>query len=174
MDIMIQDLLTYSRFSRAELELRQVSLSAVVTEALTELEAELKDRQAQVTVEDPLLEASGHHSTLVHIVMNLLTNALKFVAPGVLPRVRVWSETRDWWVRLWVEDNGIGIEPEHQQRIFRVFERLHGADTYTGTGIGLAIVRKGAERMGGQVGVESTFGQGSRFWVELQQQRSSR
>ncbi|MBD0344871.1 MAG: hypothetical protein ICV63_08605 [Coleofasciculus sp. Co-bin14] len=73
------------------------------------------------------------------------------------------------WIRLWVEDNGIGIAPEYQERIFRVFERLHGVETYPGTGIGLAIVRKGIERMGGRVGVESQLGQGSRFWIELPQ-----
>jgi signal transduction histidine kinase len=70
-------------------------------------------------------------------------------------------------VRLWVEDNGIGIAPEHRQRIFKVFERLHGEESYPGTGIGLAIVKKGVERMGGRVGVESDPGHGSRFWIEL-------
>jgi signal transduction histidine kinase len=66
-----------------------------------------------------------------------------------------------------VEDNGIGILAEHRDRIFRAFERLHGVEQYPGTGIGLAIVQKGIGRLGGQVGVESTLGQGSRFWVEL-------
>ena len=70
-------------------------------------------------------------------------------------------------IRLWVEDNGIGIAPEHQKRIFGVFERLHGIESYPGTGIGLAIVQKGVERMGGKVGVESQLGQGSRFWIAL-------
>jgi signal transduction histidine kinase len=70
-------------------------------------------------------------------------------------------------VRIWIEDNGIGIDPKYQERIFQVFERLHGVETYPGTGIGLAIARKGVERMGGRVGVESQLGQGSRFWIEL-------
>jgi signal transduction histidine kinase len=70
--------------------------------------------------------------------------------------------------RLVVEDDGIGIAPEHQEQIFRPFERLHGIEAYPGTGIGLAIVRRAAERMGGSCGVASAPGQGSRFWIELQ------
>jgi signal transduction histidine kinase len=70
-------------------------------------------------------------------------------------------------VRLWFEDNGIGIAPEYQDRIFRLFERLHGTDSYPGTGMGLALVKKGIERMNGQVGLESEAGKGSKFWIEL-------
>jgi signal transduction histidine kinase len=81
--------------------------------------------------------------------------------------VNIHDEKRGDHVRIWVEDNGIGIAPEHQQRIFRIFERLHGRESYSGTGIGLAIVEKAISRMKGQVGVESDLGKGSRFWVEL-------
>jgi signal transduction histidine kinase len=109
----------------------------------------------------------AHRGTLVRVVANLLSNAVKFVEPGKAPMVRVSTEPRGGRVRLWVEDNGIGLKPEHRERIFRVFERLHGVEKYPGTGIGLAIVRKGMERMGGAAGVESGPGNGSRFWVEL-------
>ena len=80
--------------------------------------------------------------------------------------MRLRAEEREACVRIWVEDNGIGIAPEHQDQVFRLFNRLHG-EKYPGTGIGLAIVEKGIERMGGQLGVESTPGQGSKLWFEL-------
>jgi signal transduction histidine kinase len=76
-------------------------------------------------------------------------------------------------VRLWIENNGLGIEPEFQERIFRMFERLHPARVYDGTGIGLAIVRRAVQQMGGRVGVESDLGQGSRFWIQLPARKSA-
>jgi signal transduction histidine kinase len=168
METLIQDLLAYSRLGRAELKQQPVNLNVIVMEAMNQLESDIKERQAQINVSNPLPQVLGHYNTLVQMVTNLLSNAIKFVPTDRTPKVRVWSEPCGDWVRLWVEDNGIGIAPEHQQRIFRVFERLHGIEAYPGTGIGLAIVRKGAERLRGRVGLESQLSQGSRFWVELQ------
>jgi signal transduction histidine kinase len=110
---------------------------------------------------------TGHAVLLSQAITNLVSNAVKFVAPGTSPRVRLWSENRGERIRLWVEDNGIGIAPEHHPRLFKVFERLHGRDVYPGTGIGLAIVRRCAERIGGSAGFESDEGKGSRFWIDL-------
>jgi signal transduction histidine kinase len=104
---------------------------------------------------------------LSQCLSNLLDNAVKFIPDGVSARVRVRAETSGADVRIWVEDNGIGIAPEYLNRIFGVFERIPGAKPYPGTGIGLAIVRKAAARMGGTVGVESEPGKGSRFWIFL-------
>jgi PAS domain S-box-containing protein len=187
MDTLNNELLAYSRLSRTEIRLRPLSLSTVVAEALAQISDEIEGKRALVRVEEPLPEVMAHHTTLVQLVTNLLANAIKFVSPGVVPEVRIWAEEAEGdkgdlgeilnlkskiqnpksKIRLWVEDNGIGIAPEYQERIFRVFERLHGVDIYPGTGIGLAIVRKGVERMGGNFGVESQIGQGSRFWIEL-------
>ncbi len=168
MDAMIQDLLQYSRLYRAELPLTPLPLGEVVAEARQQVEAELFDKSAVLTVDASFPEVQGHRPTLVRVLANLLANAVKFVPPGVEPRVRVRGERKAGTVRLWVEDNGIGIAAEHQGRLFRVFERLH-KDEYPGTGIGLAVVQKGIERMGGRVGVESEPGKGSRFWIELNQ-----
>jgi signal transduction histidine kinase len=167
MDTLVQDLLAYSRLSRADLQPQPVDLTAVTGDALAQLRAEIQERRAQVTVREPLPKVMGHRATLAQVVMNLLTNAVKFVPPGAQPRVQVWAEERDGWVRLCVEDNGIGVSPEYHERIFRVFERLHGIEAYPGTGIGLAIVRRGVERLRGRAGVESEVGRGSRFWIEL-------
>jgi signal transduction histidine kinase len=92
---------------------------------------------------------------------------VKFVAPEARPHVRIGFDRRAEQARLWFEDNGIGIKPEHQKRLFGMFERMHPDKPYEGTGIGLAIVRKAVERMNGSVGVESDGVRGSRFWFEL-------
>lgn len=167
MDVMVSDLLDYSRLTRAKLELGTVDLESEVRHVLSQMAEDLRKREATVNVKWPLPEAMGERQALRRILSNLISNASKFVAPGVKPSVLLWVEPRDGWVRVWVEDNGIGIAPDDQERIWRVFERLHGDDTYAGTGIGLSIVRRGAEGMGGRAGVESSPGQGSRFWVEL-------
>ena len=174
MEQLIQDLLGYSRLSRAELTPGPVDLDDVVAEAVALVRADAGRRGAELTVDVGLPVVLAHRSTAVQMVQNLLANAIKFVPPDRAPRVRVYAEDRGGpdgaaaTARLWVEDNGIGVAPEHRDRIFRVFERLHGdASGYPGTGVGLAIVRKGAERLGGASGVESGVAEGSRFWIEL-------
>jgi signal transduction histidine kinase len=120
-----------------------------------------------VSVADSLPEVAAHLATLVVVINNLVSNALKFMPAGMQPQVRISAEQTGSSVRLWVQDNGIGIDPANQEKIFNAFTRLHRRQQYPGTGLGLAIVRKGAERMGGRAGVESEPGKGSRFWVEL-------
>ena len=116
-------------------------------------------------------EVLAHKPTLVQVVVNLLSNAQKFVATGALPQVEIATSRVDGFVRLSVADHGIGIALEHQQRIYQVFERLHTMEEYPGTGIGLAIVKRGIERMQGRYGLESTLGKGSTFWIDLPQVR---
>src|SRR5438477_189863 len=167
MDTLLRDLLAYSRLTASELALSPVDLNALLNDVIEQLQNELQEKNAVVKVEPSLDQVLGHASTLRHVFGNLIGNALKFTDPGARPHVRIFTEAGTNSVRVWVEDDGIGIAAEHQGRIFGLFERLHSGPTYSGTGVGLAIVRKGAERMGGRVGVESKVGKGSRFWVEL-------
>jgi len=166
MDALLSDLLAFSRISQQRIELESVNLETVVQFALSRLEKEIEEKNACVEILGPWPTVLAHEPTLGQVLFNLVSNVLKFVAPDVRPLVRVRAEEQAGLVRVWVEDNGIGIAPEHQEQIFRLFIRLHG-ETYGGTGIGLAIVQKGVERMGGRVGLESTPGEGSRFWFEL-------
>jgi signal transduction histidine kinase len=168
MDSMTLDLLAYGRMARSEVTLRPVSLERVWKNALAQCERIIQDTGGNIVIEEPLPTVLAEEPILTQVCSNLLSNALKFVKTGEAPRVRVRSETDNGSARIWVEDHGIGIPDQYKERIFRVFERLDGA-RFHGTGIGLSIVRKGVERMGGRVGVESEPGQGSRFWIDLAQ-----
>jgi signal transduction histidine kinase len=166
MDALILGLLEYSRVSREEFRREPVSLQEVVEEAVRLQSRDLTACRARVIIDAPLPLLVGHRQALVEVLMQLLSNACKFVPPDREPAIRVRAEARGLGVRLWVEDNGIGIPPKYHDRIFGVFERLHGTESFPGTGIGLAIVRRCMERMGGKAGVESEPDQGSRFWIE--------
>jgi signal transduction histidine kinase len=128
---------------------------------------DIVEANADVDFERRFPLVMAHPTTLRQLVMNLISNALKFHRPGVPPKVTIRITERDDRVRLSVEDKGIGVPSDQQSRIFRVFERLHGIETYPGSGIGLAIVQKAVDRMGGSCGVESKESEGSRFWIEL-------
>jgi signal transduction histidine kinase len=133
---------------------------------LSRQQGTIQEKNARVECSGPWPRVLAHEPTLAQVLINLTSNALKFVRPGALPLVRLRAEEAAQFIRVWVEDNGVGIAPGHQDQIFRLFTRLNG-EKYPGTGIGLAIVQKGVERMGGRVGVESVADQGSRFWFEL-------
>jgi signal transduction histidine kinase len=121
----------------------------------------------QIEIEEPLPPVMAQPSYLTQVLSNLLGNAIKFVPPGRTPEICVSAQRQGNRVKITFQDNGIGIEPKDRERIFNIFERVHDRESYEGTGIGLSIVRKATERMGGSVGVESGRGQGSCFWIEL-------
>jgi PAS domain S-box-containing protein len=168
MDGMIEDLLAYSRLTRVDLALESIGLGALVDQVTREMAPELAERKAEVLLEGHFHSVRAHGPTLARALTNLIGNATKFVARGRSPHVRIRSERLGDRVRLWVEDNGIGIPPEYHEKIWGVFERLHKSEEYPGTGIGLAIVRKAMERMGGRAGLESEPNNGSRFYLELE------
>lgn len=163
---LVSDLLAFSRISQEQVELTAVPLLTVIDSVIGRLEDDFAAQKARLETPGPWPSLRAHEATLIQVVFNLVSNALKFASKNVPLVVRLRTEELGDRVRVWVEDNGIGIAPAHQAQIFGLFTRLHG-EKYEGTGIGLAIVQKGLERMGGRVGLESTAGQGCRFWFEL-------
>ena len=166
MNKLVEDLLDYSRLGRAELPRGPVEVAEAVNKALQQLDEPCGKR---ITVEiSPSHSMLAHEPTLVQVIGNLVSNGLKFHVKNTEPRVTIWSTIQpDNWLRLSVCDQGIGIAKHHQERIFQVFERLHDREAYPGTGIGLAIVKRGIERMSGRYALESELGKGSTFWIEL-------
>lgn len=167
LDGLIRDLLSYARVSQVEFVEQDVPLDTSIAWALEQLRTEIQARSARIDVDPALPCVRGERTIVDQLVLNLLSNAVKFVSPGVVPQVAVFTDTTDSTVRLNVRDNGIGIPPEYHERIFRVFERLKSEHRVPGTGVGLAIVARAAERLGGRAGVESEPGRGSTFWVEF-------
>jgi PAS domain S-box-containing protein len=172
MDLLLLDLLQYSRLNGCELELVPVDLDAALKDVLTSIEQEIEDRKADVRIRAPLGSVKAHPATVRQVFYNLISNGLKFVAAEKNPQIEVWTETHNGGLRVWVTDRGIGIASQYHQKIFGLFQRLHSHEAYPGTGIGLALVRKGLERMGGRIGLESEPGQGTRFWFELNRAES--
>jgi PAS domain S-box-containing protein len=167
MDRLIQDLLEYSRLGRIELTLAAIETERAVDSVLIDLRMEIRNKKAIVHVQKPIPRVIAHNTVLEQILSNLISNALKFVRKDVIPEITISTDVREKNLRISVYDNGIGIPPEYHHRIFNVFERLHGVESYPGTGIGLAIVQKGALRMNGRAGVQSALNEGSCFWIEL-------
>ena len=167
MDHLILDSLNYSKLLREELPLTPLNLASLL-QSLVETYPNLNASEADIRLDLGDIIVCGNEAALTQVFSNLLGNAVKFVTPGVRPRVRVWAEQREaGQVLIWIEDNGIGIPRHAQEKMFGMFERMHRADEYPGTGIGLAIVRKSVERIGGRVCVDSEPGKGSRFCVQL-------
>ena len=180
MSTLIQDLLAYSQLSTQNEAFEPVDLTAVVAGIQSDLELVIAEKQAQLTVPH-LPTIRGNAGQLRQLFQNLLTNALKFMKPDVPPQVtlsvrivsaddvpdRVPNRQRRSWVAVDVADNGIGFDKMHQERIFQLFERLHGRTEYAGTGIGLAVCLKVAENHGGTITARSQPGQGATFTIYL-------
>lgn len=165
LDVLIQDLLTYSKASKGTQAIVPVNLDRLVQDIITGYPT-FQDEKLDFEIQHPLQPVLGHESGLTQVISNLLTNAVKFAFPGRPQKIKVWTEAREFTVRLWIEDNGIGIDPDNHLRIFKMFEQVDGK-RFEGTGMGLAIAAKAVENMQGSIGLESSLGEGTRLWIEL-------
>jgi PAS domain S-box-containing protein len=166
LDKLIQDVLVYSRATHSSLTVRPVRIYELLRGVIASTHS-LQPPAAQVTLEGDFPVVLAHEGSLTQCIANLLDNAIKFIPPKTAPQINVRAEDRGQDSRVWFEDNGIGIALRDQERIFNIFERVHSVADFPGTGIGLSIVKRVIERMGGTVGVESKLTCGSRFWIQL-------
>jgi signal transduction histidine kinase len=164
---LITSLLNFARLGHSAVRPRAMPLDSVIASCLRQLHAEIQARDAKVTVGGAEVVLCADPTLLKYALTNLLANALIFVAPGASPEVKVTAAVARGVCHIEVTDNGIGISPEDQARLFSPFVRLHGVEEYPGIGLGLATVRKAIELLGGRVGVTSVLGVGSTFWIEL-------
>jgi signal transduction histidine kinase len=167
MDRLTLDLLAYGRLGHVALNLKPTDLQKLLGRVVGDLQPDIGAKRAEVQIIAPMPIIQTDESLLGPAVAELLHNALRFNAPGSPPRVLVRTEPLGPRVRIWVQDNGIGIEPQYRERIFGIFEQLYPLEGEDSTGMGLAVVAKTMERLGGSAGVESEPRQGSRFWLEL-------
>lgn len=167
MDRMICNLLDYGRLGHRELPAAPLDLSHVVDRTAGGLSSEALSQGIEIQVRHPLGSVVANATIMEQILTNLLSNAIKYGSSGNGGVVTVWTERNASTITLFVRDTGAGIDPRNHEKIFALFERLDQSRPHPGTGIGLAIVRKGAEKLGGRVGVDSSPGKGATFWVEL-------
>jgi two-component system sensor histidine kinase/response regulator len=162
---LIDDLLTLSRVGRSDGALEPIDLQQVIDQVVVNLEGAIQEAGARVEV-GPMPTVVGHRSGMIQLFQNLIGNAVKFRGE-LQPLIEISADQQgDIW-QVTVEDNGIGIDPEYHERIFRVFQRLHARDEYPGTGIGLAICKKVVEWHGGRIRVDSEPGKGTSFHITL-------
>lgn len=179
MSILIDDLLTFSQFSSKPIEFTKLDLNEIVARVLSDLETSIEQAQAAITI-FRLPSLKGDDRQLSQLFQNLLSNAIKFRRQDVLPEIQInWSIVKATTItsllaentlvkaydRIDVSDNGIGLDKRHEDRIFKVFQRLHGKSEYEGTGIGLAICEKVVTNHNGIISVESQLGIGTTFSV---------
>ena len=172
MQRLINDLLSYSRVSTQGDDFKPTDCAAVLDQTVANLGVAIEESGATVT-RNGLPTVKGDATQLAQLLQNLVGNAIKFRGDRP-PQVQVAAEVKDGEWMFSVQDNGIGIEPKHAERIFLIFQRLHGREKYSGTGIGLAVCKKIVERHGGRIWVESEPGQGSTFYFTIPTQEGTK
>jgi len=166
---LIEDLLAYSRMERRAVKTSLVDLRALVETIVRVRGQSDSDAEVSIELDVPNLDVDADREGLALILRNLLENAIKFSRKKKAVNVRIGARREDGKLLIWVKDNGIGFDMKYHDRIFEIFQRLHRAEDYPGTGVGLALVYKATHRMGGRVWAESEPDNGATFFLELPQ-----
>jgi len=162
----IQDLLEYSRVGRVNVKQEEVDLNEILESVKILQRNVIEEKKATITWKSmPTVEANK--GAIQQLFQNLIQNALNYQKKGSIPEIKIWTENLDTHWKFYVRDNGIGIDPQYKERIFAIFQRLHGKEEYSGTGVGLAICKKIVEDQGGSIGVDSEVGSGSTFYFTI-------
>jgi len=165
--VLIKDMLELTKMSRVKNPYSRVSIQETVDAAIANCDFMIRQANAQIEINPKLPEIVCDRIKMTAVFFNLISNAVKFSKPNVPPLIKIsWSETSKEY-EFYVQDNGIGIDPQHHQDIFDIFKKLHPADLYAGSGVGLAIVKAALEDQGGRVRVESNSAQGTKFILNI-------
>ncbi|MBF0469511.1 MAG: PAS domain S-box protein, partial [Desulfamplus sp.] len=167
MGVLIDDLLKFSRLGRNAIKSESLILDDIFNTVMETLADQIKNKNAKINLPLQMPVVNGDLTLMTHIFINIVENALKYSKEEEPPLIDVSFELEEQYITIAIADNGIGIEPEYHQKIFKIFQRLHGQEKYHGTGIGLAAVKKGVQLMGGEIRVESQPGIGSVFKIKL-------
>ncbi|MFO7990985.1 MAG: PAS domain S-box protein [Thermoplasmata archaeon] len=167
MDRLINDIMVYSKVGRKDVLINHIDLEDVIDRVLENLKGNIEEKDADIDVILPLGTVMANEPLLLQSLSNLISNSLKFVEGGEKPKIKIYSENDGQYTKLYISDEGIGIDKENKEKIFQLLTRLHGEETYPGTGIGLSVAKKAVELMNADIGVESERGKGSKFWIRL-------
>ncbi len=163
MNNLLDALLKYATIGKTELEIETVNLQDVLDISKINLQVSIEETDTEIIVDEPLPIVRSVQSLLIQLFQNLLSNAIKFRKDGCKPQIHVYAKEDSEYFKIFIKDNGIGIDPEFQERIFVIFQRLHTRNQYEGTGIGLAVCQKIVQRLGGTINVNAQLGEGATF-----------
>ena len=167
MNRLIEDLLAYSRTERKELHYSSIDLKSLIENLVSQRTRDIEEYLIDLKIEVPYDTIESDTETLRQVLTNYLDNAIKYSKKNTPGTVTIGGSHDDEYWTLWVKDDGIGFDPKYLDRIFEIFQRLHRVEEYPGTGVGLAIVRKAVERIGGKVRANSSLGEGSTFYLDI-------
>ncbi len=162
---LINDLLNYSKLNKT-MPVSQVNIGSVINEVLVNLKSNIEDKNAIVTI-DEMPTIAADKTQMTQVFQNLIANAIKFQSSGNTPKIKISSVKKENEWLFSVEDNGIGIDKQYHDKVFIIFRQLHSKAKFSGTGIGLAIVKKIVERHGGTIWFESEAGKGTVFYFTI-------